>query len=432
MGPDDQSGQLDKNQTGNNTDASQNLTPKTEPEAVKSPETLPQVNSFTPTPPDDNSSPLHNTTTTPEVVISQKSSHGKSKKKWLLILIVILVVLVGAGSWWLISKNHKPAASNESGAGIRIGLSMATLTIARWPIEQNIMEKDAAAVGATVIAYNANNNTATQISQIEDLIAQKVNVIIVNANDASLLAPVIATASQAGIKVIAYDRLIDGTGTSEYISFNSTQTGVDWANYIVSATSNLKTVNVAFLDGSPTDNNATLLRNGVMSVLNPLIKSGKINLVFNQNTANWDPSIAYTTFQADVATGTRIDAVIAGNDELANSVIEVLQANGLAGKIPVTGQDGELGAIQRIEDGTQMLTVYKPGYDEADLAVKDAVALAKGQSVQSNTVTNNGTVNVPSYLFSPIMVTKANIESVIIKGGVYTSQQIFGTTPTTP
>jgi D-xylose transport system substrate-binding protein len=127
-----------------------------------------------------------------------------------------------------------------------------------------------------------------------------------------------------------------------------------------------------------------------------------------------------------MASGPRVDAVIGGNDEIANSAIEVLQPLGLAGKIPVVGQDGELGAIQRIEAGTQMLTVYKPGYDEADMAIKDAVELTKGQKVESNTTLNNGTVNVPSYLFTPIPVTKANVNSVIIKGGVYTSSQIYG------
>jgi D-xylose transport system substrate-binding protein len=118
--------------------------------------------------------------------------------------------------------------------------------------------------------------------------------------------------------------------------------------------------------------------------------------------------------------------VIGGNDELANSVIEILQSENLAGKVPVTGQDGELGAIQRIEAGTQAMTVYKPGYDEANLAVKDALLMAAGKPVQSNNTTQNGTMDVPSYLFTPIPVTKTNVNSVIIKGGVYTSEQIFG------
>jgi len=436
MGPNDPISQSGGVQDGDNVDTPVEPTPSAAPEPEQSP--APSVPAEQPKVADviqpamDNLPP-EDKPSTPNVVLPPAGSKSKSKKKWLLVLVIVLVVLVGAGSWWLVSKNNKPAnTANTSGAGIRIGLSMATLSIARWPNEQSIMEKDAAAVGATVVAYNANNNTNTQISQIENLIAQKVNVIVVNAVDANLIAPVIASASQAGIKVIAYDRLIDGAGTTVYISFSSYKVGQDWANYIVSALpASLKIANVAFLDGASTDNNSTLLRNGVMSVFDPLVKSGKIDLVFNQNIANWDPSVAYTTFQADVATGTRIDAVIGGNDELANSAIEVLQSEGLAGKIPVVGQDGELGAIQRIEDGTQMLTVYKPGYDEANLAIKDAIALAKGQSIQSNTVTNNGTVNVPSYLFDPIPVTKANVNSVIIKGGVYTSKQIFGSTSTT-
>lgn len=371
-----------------------------------------------------------NQPTEPLVASTAEGPPPKPRRKLFLklFLIILVVVLLGLGIYVLAKHNTSSSNSSTSSAPIRIGLSMATLSIARWPNEQSIMEKNAAAAGASVIAYNANDDTSTQISQIQDLIAQKVNVIIVVANDSSLLAPVTETAVKDGIKVIAYDRLIDGNGTTEYISFSSYEVGRDWANYIVSALpANLKPANVAFLDGAPTDNNNPQLRSGVMSVLQPLINSGKINLVFNQNIANWDPSVAYTTFKADVATGTRIDAVIGGNDELANSVIEVLQPLGLAGKTPVVGQDGELGAIQRIEAGTQMLTVYKPGYDEADLAIKDALALAKGQKVESNTMANNGTVNVPSYLFTPIQVTKTNVESVIIKGDVYTSAQILGT-----
>lgn len=367
-------------------------------------------------------------TPTPQPIspVPSKSEVSPTKKSHTKLIagLVIVVILVIVGILLVSHKKASPALNNES--PIRIGLSIPTASTVRWPNEASIMEKQASASGANVIEYNANGDTNTQISQIENLIAQKVNVIIVAANDSNLIAPVIKSAHKAGIKVIAYDRMINGPGITEYISFSSYQVGVDWANYIVSnLPANLKPANVAFLDGAPTDDNSPLLRQGVMSVLSPLIKSGKIDLVFDQNITNWDPSIAYSTFKTDVSSGTRIDAVIGGNDEIANSVIEVLQSMGEAGKIPVTGQDGELAAIQRIEAGTQALTIYKPGAYEADLAIKDAIALAKGKSVKSNTSVNNGSVVVPSYNFMPIPVTKTNINSVIIKGGVYTSGQIF-------
>jgi D-xylose transport system substrate-binding protein len=361
---------------------------------------------------------------------SQSGSSSHPGRKYLAIILALMIIaIVGVSAWLLLSTNPKTTTSTSP--PVRIGLSMGTLTTARWPVEEALMEKLAASEGATVVAYNANGDTATQISQIQNLIVQKVNVIIIVANDSSLLAPVTQTAKSDGIKVIAYDRLIDGSGTTEYISFSSYQVGVDWANYMVSVLPpSLKTANVAFIEGASTDNNVPQLKSGVMSVFNPLIKSGKIDLVFDQNIAGWDPGVAYTTFKTFMAGGTRVDAVIGGNDELANSAIEVLQPLGLAGKIPIVGQDGELGAIQRIETGTQMMTVYKPGVDEADMAIKDAIALTKGQTVKSNTTISNGTVNVASYLFTPIPVTKANVNSVIIKAGVYTSNQIFGTPST--
>jgi D-xylose transport system substrate-binding protein len=349
----------------------------------------------------------------------------------LTAIVIIILVIVGGGAWFLVERHHKTTTVVNS-SPIRIGLSMATLDVQRWPDEQAIMEKQAAKLGDSIQAYNANSDNPTQISQIENLIAQKVNVIIIVANDAQAVAPATEDAQKAGIPVIAYDRLIEGNGTTEYISFSSYKVGQIWANYVLSVLpSSLKTDNIAFLDGPLSDNNSTQLRNGVMSILTPLIQSGKVNLVFNQNIDNWDPGIAYTTFKADLATGTRVDAVIGGYDGLAYGAIEALQEVGLAGKVPVVGQDAELAAIQRMEAGTQMMTVYKPGYELADLAIKDAVELAKNQKIQSNTTVNNGTVNVPSYLFDPIAVTKNDINSIIIKGGVYTLQQINGSTSTT-
>ena len=352
----------------------------------------------------------------------------RSRRKLFIVVVIIIVLVVAGGAWLLFGKSSKPAAKAATLAPVRIGLSLDSLQTARWGVEEGIMQKKAASLGATLTPYIANSDDATQISQIENLIAQKVNVIIIVAHDAAAVAPATEDAQKAGIKVIAYDRLMEGDGTTEYITFNNYKVGVLMAQNIVSLLpTTLKTANVAFLEGPLTDNNVPQVDNGVLSVLTPLINSGKIKLVFDQHITNWDPGVAYTTFKADLATGTRVDAVIGGNDDLAYGAIQALQEVGQAGKIPVTGQDAELAAVQRLIAGTQTLTVYKPGAELANRAVEDAIALTRGQKVQTNATEHNLTVGVPSYLFDPIGVTKDNITSTVIKGGTYTTQQVYGT-----
>lgn len=170
-----------------------------------------------------------------------------------------------------------------------------------------------------------------------------------------------------------------------------------------------------------------------MSVLDPLVKAGKIKLVYNVFTKDWSPSEAYANFKKFLDRGGSVDAVVTAYDGLAYGAIQALAEHHLDGKVPVSGQDAELTAIQRILRGTQTVTIYKPGRLLAEKAIEAAVDFANGKVPESNATVNNKTANIKSYLFDSVPVTKNTIEGTVIKYGHYTEVEVYGTsTPSGP
>jgi len=366
---------------------------------------------------ENNSSPILPTPDKP------KSKRGM----WLITCAVIIVVVVGGFfGWKQLDKKKTPVATAPT---IRIGLSLDTLVQSRWPQDLKYMQTYAAQAGATLTYYSASSVDATHVSQIENLIAQKVNVIIIVPHDSAAVAPTIALAHKAGIKVIAYDRIISNSAVDFYDSYNSVTVGELEAKYVIAAIP--KTVpipNVMIVDGAPTDPNALQVHTGVMSVLQPLITAGKIKVVYDQYTPNWDPDIANSDVTSFLATGVKVNAIICANDGMADGVAAALKTAGLLGTIPLSGQDAAISAIQRLVAGTQAVSVYKPLNTEAKIAIEAAIAFAEGKKPPTNTTFNNGQINVPTYLLTPEAVTKDNINSTVIKDGFLTTQAIYGTT----
>jgi len=364
---------------------------------------------------------------TPDV--SAPPTAPKKSKLWLLILIVI-VLAAGAGGvlWWHGHKSTpKPVTATATTPSLRIGLSLDTLKELRWAKDRDYMTERAKAKGASVTTLVAESDDQTQISQIENLIAQKVNVLIIVAHDAKAVAPTIAEAHAAGIKVIAYDRLILNSDVDSYVSFDSTTVGQDEAENVMNAVPKTVTVpNVMLIGGSPTDNNALLVHNGMMGVLQPLVTAGKAKIVFDQYSANWSPDVAYNNVKQYLASGGKVDAIVAANDGTASGVVRALQEKALAGKIPVSGQDAELPAVQRIVAGTQTVTVYKPIQLLANKVIDIALVLGKGQTPPTTGTINNGQKNVPSFLLKPTAVTASNIQSTVIKDGFLNSKDVYG------
>ncbi|MEE6076746.1 D-xylose ABC transporter substrate-binding protein [Avibacterium paragallinarum] len=305
---------------------------------------------------------------------------------------------------------------------LTIGMSIDDLRLERWQKDRDIFVKKAESLGAKVFVQSANGDATAQISQIENMINRNVDVLVIIPFNGEVLGNIIGEAKREGIKVLAYDRLINNADLDFYVSFDNEKVGELQAQSIVEVKPE---GNYFLMGGSPVDNNAKLFRKGQMKVLQPLIDSGKIKVVGDQWVDSWLAEKALQIMEnALTANKNNIDAVVASNDATAGGAIQALSAQGLSGKVAISGQDADLAAIKRIVQGTQTMTVYKPITKLADKAAEIAVQLGKNEKPESNAVLNNGLKDVPAYLLAPIAVTKDNIEETIIKDGFHSKEQI--------
>ena len=310
-----------------------------------------------------------------------------------------------------------------SAKDLTIGMSIDDLRLERWQKDRDIFVKKAENLGAKVFVQSANGDASAQISQIENMINRNVDVLVIIPFNGEVLGNVIAEAKKEGIKVLAYDRLINNADIDFYVSFDNEKVGELQAKSVVEAKPE---GNYFLMGGSPVDNNAKLFRKGQMKVLQPLIDSGKIKVVGDQWVDSWLAEKALQIMEnALTANKNNIDVVVASNDATAGGAIQALSAQGLSGKVAISGQDADLAAIKRIVDGTQTMTVYKPITKLADKAAEIAVTLGKNEKTTSNAELNNGLKNVPSYLLDPIAVNKDNIDDTIIKDGFHTKDAIY-------
>ncbi|CDF97627.1 D-xylose ABC transporter substrate-binding protein [Avibacterium paragallinarum] len=305
---------------------------------------------------------------------------------------------------------------------LTIGMSIDDLRLERWQKDRDIFVKKAESLGAKVFVQSANGDATAQISQIENMINRNVDVLVIIPFNGEVLGNIIGEAKREGIKVLAYDRLINNADLDFYVSFDNEKVGELQAQSIVDVKPE---GNYFLMGGSPVDNNAKLFRKGQMKVLQPLIDSGKIKVVGDQWVDSWLAEKALQIMEnALTANKNNIDAVVASNDATAGGAIQALSAQGLSGKVAISGQDADLAAIKRIIQGTQTMTVYKPITKLADKAAEIAVQLGKNEKPESNAVLNNGLKDVPAYLLAPIAVTKDNVEETIIKDGFHSKEQI--------
>ncbi|WP_019414466.1 D-xylose ABC transporter substrate-binding protein [Paenisporosarcina sp. TG20] len=321
-----------------------------------------------------------------------------------------------------VKTTENKVSTNEK---IKIGFSMDTLLEERWIKDRDLFKEAVEALGAEVEIMAANGDDALQISQAETLISQGIDLLILVPHNAESTATIVHKAHLAGIKVIAYDRLVKNADIDLYVSFDNEQVGEMQARAI---TKLVPKGNYVYIGGASTDNNAHLIKKGAFNVLKPLIDKGDITIVYDQWTKDWEPANALANMrEALKANGNQIDAVIAANDATAGGVIQALMEQGLAGIVPVTGQDAELAAAQRIVEGTQSMTVYKPIKSLTTKAAQLAVALAKGETVGEYQKVNNGKIEVPSVLLSPIAVDLLNIDDTIIADGFHSRKDVYQT-----
>lgn len=308
-------------------------------------------------------------------------------------------------------------------AGEKIGLLMSDLRLERWQKDRDLFTQAAESMGAKVYTQSANGDVTTQISQIENMISRGVDVLVIVPENGEVLANVLSEAKAEGIKVLAYDRLIKFADIDLYVSFDNIRVGEMQAEALL----DLKpTGNYFLMGGSPTDNNAKMFRQGQMNVLQPAIDAKKINVVGDQWAMGWSAEAALNIMENGLtANANKIDAVVASNDSTAGGAIQALAAQGLSGKVVISGQDADLAAVRRIVAGTQTMTVYKPISSLAKTSAEMAVKLARGENIQSNGTVNNGTKEVNAVLLAPIAVTKDNLDATVIADGFHSRNDVY-------
>jgi D-xylose transport system substrate-binding protein len=306
----------------------------------------------------------------------------------------------------------------------KIGLLLGTLKEERWQHDRDLFVAKAKELGADVLVQSANNDDALQISQAENLLTQGVKVLVVVPHNAKSSATIVAAAHKAGVKVIAYDRIIQNCDLDYYVAFDAPQIGELQADYLVKR---MPKGNYTLIFGGPTDNNSVLLRDGQMKVLKPYIDRGDIKIVTEQWATDWAPNEALKIMENSLTKNkNKIDAVLVSNDGMAGGVCQALAGQNLAGKVLVTGQDGDLAACQRIVKGVQSMTIYKSLKNEAEQAASLAVNIAKNTAVTTTFIeVDNGQKKVPSLLLTPLQVDKANLDSTIIAEGFQKKEDVY-------
>lgn len=300
-----------------------------------------------------------------------------------------------------------------------VGVSWSNFQEERWRTDEAAIQATLEELGAEYVSADAQSSPEKQLSDIESLLTRGVDALIVLAQDNEAILPAISRAVQEGIPVVAYDRLIEDEGVF-YLTFDNVEVGRLQARAVYDVQ---PTGNYVFIKGSPTDPNADFLHQGQLEVLQEAIDSGDITVVGEQYTDGWLPENAQRNMeQILTATNNEVDAVVASNDGTAGGVVAALTAQGLEG-LPVSGQDGDHAALNRIALGTQTVSVWKDARELGAAAAEIAVALAQGtalDAVEGATTWSDGPrgVTMNAILLTPVPITRDNLDVVIDAGWV--------------
>ncbi|MEU9609781.1 substrate-binding domain-containing protein [Streptomyces sp. NPDC048057] len=325
-------------------------------------------------------------------------------------------------------KEGDGAKEGAKGDDITVGLLLPENQTARYEkFDKPLIEKKVSELTggkAKVVYANAKQDASLQTQQVDTMITNKVDVLILDAVDSKAIAGGVKKAKEADIPVVAYDRLAEGP-IDAYTSFDNEEVGRVQGKALLDALGDkAKTGQIVMMNGSVTDPNAAMYKKGAHSVLH-----GKVNIGREFDTKEWKPENANSNMESAItALGKdKIIGVYSANDGMAGGIITALKAAGVAPLPPVTGQDAELAAVQRIVAGEQYQSVYKPYSGEADAAAEMAVALAQGKDLKSTakqTADSPTTKGVPAVLVPVVSLTKDNIKDTVIKDGIYTLAEI--------
>ena len=300
---------------------------------------------------------------------------------------------------------------------LTVGVSWSNFQEERWKTDEAAMKAQLENLGAKYISADAQADSSKQISDVENLIARGCDALIILAYDADAISPAISRAKAEGIPVVGYDRLIEDP-YAFYLTFDNKEVGRLQAREVFKVK---PAGNYVFIKGSPTDPNADFLHAGQLEVLKEAMDAGKIKNVGEQYTEGWKPEVAQKNMeQILTANNNKVDAVVASNDGTAGGVVAALTAQGMEGITPVSGQDGDHAALNRVARGTQTVSVWKDARELGKAAANIAVALAKGEKIGSAIKWSGGPkgVAMEAILLKPVPITRANLNVVIEAGWV--------------
>ena len=344
-----------------------------------------------------------------------------------LAAAVLAATAAGCGSAKSASKSGSSGGTAAgSNSSTRIGILLPESKTTRYEaFDKPYLEAElnAKMPGVQIDYYNAGQDATVQQTQVDTALTKGDKVLILDAVDSKSIQASVQKAHDAGVKVVAYDRLAQGP-VDAYVSFDNMKVGELQGTALLNALgSDAASKQIVMINGSPTDPNAAQFKAGAQSVLNGKVKIGK-----EYDTPNWDPNTANQEMAGAITAlgAANINGVYSANDGMAAGIATALSAGGL--HVPLTGQDAQLDAMQRIEAGTQTMTIYKPYKPEADGAADVAVELAQGKTPGTDLLpdkqTSGSGQSVPSKLITPTVVDKSNVCSTVVKDGLYTAAQI--------
>ena len=307
---------------------------------------------------------------------------------------------------------------------------MDTVKEERWVRDKDAFDAHCKELNVDCIITVADNKSDKQANDVDNLLTQGVNVLVIAPHDATQAASMVEKAKAQGVPVISYDRLINSDKIDLYVSHQVPIIGRKIAEY---ALQKVPKGNYVMVYGASTDNNAVILKKEQLAVLKPAIDRGDIKIVADNFAADWKPEEALKIVEnALTQNKDNIQAIVASNDGMAGGAISALESKGLTGKVLVTGQDAQKDALQRIAEGKQTMTIYKPIIPLANAAVEAAIKLAKKEGLTNVVTFKNDSLgkDIPAILLEVIVVDKDNLMSTVIKDGYAKFEDVYANVPT--
>lgn len=342
------------------------------------------------------------------MVISMRKLYG-------VILALCVTCLCGCSEHSQESMKSQPQEKEV----LQIGMCFDSFVIERWQRDRDVFVSTAQELGAQVDVQNANGDTQTQIEQIRYFVEQKVDVIVVVPTDSDGISDAVKEAKKAGIKVVAYDRLITDANVDLYISFDNEQVGRLMAQALSEKLS--ADGNVVMLCGPTTDSNVAYIQKGFEEVA----EQEGLCIKEVMYVEGWKPELGYQYMSTKYPDLKEIDGIMCGNDSLASQMVKYLAECRKAGEIQIVGQDAELEACQRIMEGTQLMTVYKSVDKLASISAEYAIALAKGENLKIEQTITDGTYMIPYVALEPVAVNRSNMDEIIIDSGFHLKEDVY-------